>query len=124
MNASQLARRAYAPQTFPLKSNRAIEAQIVGQVTARLRSAAKRAATDFPAFVQALQDNRRMWVILATDVADTDNGLTKELRAQIFYLAEFTQQHTAKVLRDKASVDALIEINTSVLRGLNAGKAG
>ena len=123
MNASQLARQAYAPTALPLKSDRAIEAQIVGQITARLRSTAKHARTNFPAFVQALQDNRRMWVILATDVADSDNTLTKELRAQIFYLAEFTDQHTAKVLRDKASVSALIEINTSVLRGLNAGKA-
>lgn len=123
VNASQLAHQAYAPTAVPLKSDRAIEAQVLGKVTARLRSAARKAKTDFPAFVQALQDNRRMWVILATDVADSDNGLTKELRAQIFYLAEFTDQHTAKVLRDKASVDALIEINTSVLRGLNAGKA-
>lgn len=122
MNASQLARQAYAPTSFPLKSERAIESQIVGQVTARLRAATKAADTDFPAFVSALHDNRRMWVILATDVADTDNGLSKELRAQIFYLAEFTEHHTAKVLRNDASADALIEINTAVLRGLNAGK--
>lgn len=124
MNASQLARAAYAPKkAFTLKSDRAVEAQIVGQVTARLRSAAQSADTDFPTFVQALQDNRRMWLILASDVADSDNGLAKELRAQIFYLAEFTQQHTGKVLRNRASADALIEINTAVLRGLNAGKA-
>ncbi len=124
MNASQLARQAYAPTAIPLKSERAIEAQIVGQITARMRSAAKKAKANFPAFVQALQDNRRMWTIMAADVADTDNGLTKELRAQIFYLAEFTDQHTAKVLRDQGSVDVLVEINTAVLRGLNAGKAG
>lgn len=124
VNASQLARQAYAPTSIPLKSERAIEAQIVGQVTARMRSAAKRAKTNFPAFVQALQDNRKMWTIMAADVADTDNGLTKELRAQIFYLAEFTDQHTVKVLRDQGSVDVLVEINTAVLRGLNAGKAG
>jgi flagellar protein FlaF len=122
VNASQLARQAYAPTSFPLKSERAIEAQIVGQVTARLRAAAQAADTNFPAFVSALHDNRRMWVILATDVADTDNGLTKELRAQIFYLAEFTDHHTAKVLRGEADSDALIEVNTAVLRGLNAGK--
>lgn len=120
MNATQLARRAYAPTTFSLKPGRAVEAQIVGQITARLRAAAKTADTNFPAFVEALHDNRRMWVILATDVADADNGLAAQLRAQIFYLAEFTDLHTAKVLRNEATADALIDINTAILRGLNA----
>ena len=123
MNATQLARQAYAPTSFPLKSDRAIESQIVGQVTARLRRAATSADTDFPGLVRALHDNRRMWIILATDVADTDNGLSKALRAQIFYLAEFTEVHTAKVLRGEATAEGLIEINTAVLRGLNAGRA-
>ena len=123
MNATQLARKAYAPTTFSMKTGRATEAQIVGQITARLRAAAVQADRDFPALVRALHDNRRMWVILATDVADTENGLDPKLRAQIFYLAEFTDQHTAKVLRGEATADALIDINTAVLRGLNGGAA-
>ena len=122
MNAIELARQAYAPTSFPLKSDRAIEAQLVGQMTARLRSTAQNADANYPAFVQALHDNRQMWIRLAVDVADTDNGLPQNLRAQIFYLAEFTELHTGKVLRDAATADALIEINTAVLRGLNAGK--
>jgi len=69
-----------------------------------------------------MHENRQMWLILATDVAHEDNGLTKELRAQIFYLAEFTELHTAKVLRGQASAEPLIEINTAILRGLNAGQ--
>lgn len=122
MNAIELARQAYAPTTFPLKSDRAIEAQLVGQITARLRKTTENADAAFPAFVQALHDNRQMWIRLAADVSDSENGLTKELRAQIFYLAEFTELHTAKVLRGEATSAALIEINTAILRGLNAGK--
>lgn len=122
MNATQLARQAYAPSTFSLKPGRAIEAQIVGQVTSRLKAAAAKSQSDFPGFVKAMHENRQMWLILATDVAHEDNGLTKELRAQIFYLAEFTELHTAKVLRGQASAEPLIEINTAILRGLNAGQ--
>lgn len=122
MNAIELARQAYAPTSFPLKSERAIEAQLIGQITARLKAAAKKADTDFPAFAEALHANRLLWVRLAVDVADRDNGLSKELRAQIFYLASFTELHSDKVLRRDATAEALIDINTAVLRGLNAGK--
>lgn len=122
MNATQLARQAYAPKTFSLKPGRAVEAQIVGQVTSRLKAAAAHAQNDFPALARALHENRQLWLILATDVASEDNGLSKEVRAQIFYLAEFTDFHTTKVLKGEASADPLIEINTSILRGLNAGQ--
>jgi len=122
VNAIELARQGYAPKAFPLKSERAVEAQIIGQVTARLRKSAANADRDFPALVQVLHDNRKMWTMLALDVADSDNGLAPTLRAQIFYLAEFTEQHTVKVLRGVASADALVEINTAILRGLNASK--
>ena len=61
-----------------------------------------------------------MWTALAADVADKKNALPNTLRAQIFYLAEFTEQHTRQVQRKEADVSALIEINTAILRGLNA----
>lgn len=121
MNAIELARQAYAPTNTPLKSERSIEAQVIGKITARLRLAAARRDSDFPNFVDALSENRKLWNALAVDVASDDNDLTAPLRAQIFYLAEFTELQSAKVLRGEASADALIEINTSMIRGLNMG---
>ena len=55
---------------------------------------------------------------MAVDVANKDNELPEALRAQIFYLAEFTQLHSRKVLRREATVAPLVEINSSVMRGL------
>ena len=55
---------------------------------------------------------------MATQVADAKNALPQGLRAQIFYLAEFTLQHSRKALSGGASVRPLIEINTAVMRGL------
>jgi flagellar protein FlaF len=56
--------------------------------------------------------------MLAADVAEPDNGLPQELRARIFYLAEFTADHSRKVLRGGETVDALVDINTAMMRGL------
>ena len=119
MNVIEQARRAYAPTQAFTRTERSVEAQLMSQNTARLRAAAHSKNTNFPAFASAIYDNRRMWTTLAIDVADNDNGLPKELRAQIFYLARFTEEQSRKVLRGEASAEALIEINTAVLRGLN-----
>lgn len=114
MNAIELARQAYAPSPQTLRTPRSIEAQLFSEITRRL----SRAKDDHPALVAAVHDNRQIWVTLAIDVADPDNALPQPLRAQIYYLAEFTEQHSQKFLRGEASVDALIEINTAILKGL------
>lgn len=120
MNAIELARQAYAPSSFHLKTDRSVEAQAIGKITARLRISEERKDLNFPAFVAAIHENRKLWNTLAIDVIDDENGLNEALRAQIFYLSQFTEQHSAKVLKGDATAAALIEINTSVMRGLNA----
>jgi len=72
------------------------------------------------ALIEAMHENRKLWTALAADVASSDNGLTQELRARIFYLAEFTVEHTRKVLRNKATAVPLLEINSAILGGLQA----
>ena len=49
-----------------------------------------------------------VWTTLAVDVADASNKLPQELRAQIFYLSEFVQLHTGKVLARKARLAPLL----------------
>ena len=122
MNAIELARQAYAPTSFPLKSNRGIESQVIGKITSRLKITSEKKSQNFKAYVEALYENRKLWNTLAIDIVDVDNGLPAALRAQIFYLAEFTDVHSAKALRGEVTADALIEINTSVMRGLNSGQ--
>ena len=59
--------------------------------------------------------------LTAADVADRANGLPQDLRARIFYLAEFTDQHSSKVLSGKGKADVLVEINAAIMRGLREG---
>lgn len=122
MNAIEQARRAYGPANSPTKNSRTVEFQAFAKIINRLKTSSEAGKSGFPALVAALHENRSLWTLLAIDVADPDNGLSEMLRAQIFYLAEFTDHQTSRVLRGEASVDSLIEINTAVMRGL-AGQA-
>jgi flagellar protein FlaF len=126
VNAQALAQRAYAQTAAPTRTPRSAEYEVIARMTHRLKSASLEATTGVtPALAAALHDNRRMWITLAADVAGEGNGLPAELRARLFYLADFSRLHTSKVLAGKASVIPLLEINTAVLRGLReTGVAG
>ncbi|MGH1355000.1 MAG: flagellar biosynthesis regulator FlaF [Thalassovita sp.] len=116
MNALLSARRAYAQSAGPVRTPRGVEYEAFARITRQLKSAGTTGS--IRRLAPSIHDNRRLWTLLATDVADPNNSLPSELRARIFYLAEFTQQHSREVLRGKANVDALVEINLSVMRGL------
>ena len=118
MTAQTLAQRAYGQTAAPTRTARGTEYEVMARITHRLISSAKQGRKGFSQLCQAIHDNRRMWTILATDVADEANSLPQELRARIFYLAEFTHDHSSKVLRREATVAPLIEINSAVMRGL------
>lgn len=106
------------------KSAKDSEIEIILETTRRLRRANDTRNRDFPNFAAALQDNRKLWTILASDVASSGNGLPEDLRARIFFLGEFTQAFTRRALQDTLSVDPLIEINLAVLRGLSDKRNG
>lgn len=118
MNAFDMARTAYTSPAAPIRTARGTEYSAFAKITHQLRAAAAQKKTKFSEFAKALDDNRRLWNLLAGDVASADNQLPKELRAQIFYLAEFTQQQTSNILKGKADEASLIDINTSIMRGL------
>ena len=75
-------------------------------------------AREFNKLAHALYENQKLWRKLAMDVAHPDNLLPDELRARLIYLAEFTEHHTRKVLARTDTAIPLVEVNTSILRGL------
>jgi len=116
MNAYAQAHSAYATLS-PVRSDRANELEAFQRVTALLRG-----ADSHQKLVTALHKNRDLWSILAAEVARADNPLPAQLRAQIFYLAEFTVHQSRKVLNKDASVDALIDVNNSMIAGLSGSE--
>ena len=121
MNAFSQARRAYSTASAPIRTARGIEYDAIVRITYQLKTAAAKGKDGFISLVEAMYNNNKMWQIFAVDVADKDNSLPKELRAQIFYLAEFTKLHTSKVLARTADAAPLVDINLAILRGLRSG---
>lgn len=119
MNIIDLAQRAYAPKTATLRTGKSMEHQLFRDVTRTLRETANKLPANYPAFAEAIHANRAVWTHLAAQVADDDNALSRDLRARIFYLAEFTTFHSRKILKGEAEVGPLIEINTAMMRGLS-----
>lgn len=126
MNALELARTAYTSPASPIRTERGTEYETIARVTRDLRLATQDCRSDFKRFVKALHRNRQLWSLLAVNVADAQNALPPELRARLFYLAEFTLKHTQDVLARRAEADVLVEINAAVLQGLRSaeGSAG
>lgn len=121
MNVAEQARQTYARAAAPIHSPRQSEYAVIGKITHQLKDAALRKDIDFPAFASALHKNRSLWATLAVDIASPDNGLPDDLRARLFWLAEFTDAETARILRGKGDIAALIEVNAAVLHGLGQG---
>lgn len=119
MNALLQAQQAYAPTASATRTGRETESQLLQRSIAQLSRAAADLPRSFPQLVSALHQNRRVWTHLASSVADQDNALPADLRARLFFLAEFVEHHTRNVLRRKADVRPLIEINTAIMRGLS-----
>jgi flagellar protein FlaF len=123
MSAAAHAQSSYAHPARPLKTPRDIEYDLMAGITGRLTAALPPTRGRLnPSLVAALHDNSRMWAAFATDLANPGNAFPSDLRANLFALAEFTLKHSAKVLRDEATADVLIEINTAVMRGLRGSR--
>ncbi|WP_227286259.1 MULTISPECIES: flagellar biosynthesis regulator FlaF [Paracoccaceae] len=117
MNTTYMARSAYAQPASPVRTDRGTEYAVFEKVTARLVQA-ENSTRGVGQKAAAIHDNRQLWTLLAGDVATEGNALPQALRAQIFYLCEFTLSHSRKVLKEGASLAPLIDINTAVMRGL------
>lgn len=117
------ARAAYVRPDLAMNNPRGLEYDLLARATAALRSAEKDGDAGFPALVEALNNNLRLWTSFAADVAGANNGLPPELRAKLFYLYEFTAHHSRAVLERRGAASVLVAINTAVMRGLRGEAA-
>ena len=117
-------RNPYARPEAPQRTPRSLEYDLLARATQRLTTAAQRRSEDYPGLMAALDENLRLWSTLAADVAEPGNGLPAKLRAQLFYLYEFTAEHSRAIRERNASVDVLTDINTAVMRGLRGDGGG
>lgn len=104
------------------RNPRATEYEAFAHVTKQLTLGKGGEAGSIAALAAALAENQRLWSVLAEDVALPSNGLPPRLREGIFYLYQFTRQHSRKVLDGQGSVDVLVDINTAMMKGLRGDR--
>jgi len=110
--------KAYAQASTRTETPRELEYRLFGQVTRALMHAATVDKSDIATRIAALDWNRRLWSVLATDCSDSENALTGPVRAQIISISLFVSRHSSAVMRGEDDFEALIDINRSVMQGL------
>jgi flagellar biosynthesis activator protein FlaF len=72
---------------------------------------------------RALKYNQLLWSIIQADVAETDNALPEELKANLMSLSIFVDKQTSKGLINPNDelYDSLININLNIAEGLMEG---
>lgn len=112
------ARNGYARAAVPVRTDRSAEYALFARLTAALTALDENDRSQFPALAKAVTDNQRLWAALAEDLMHDGNRLPVPLRAQLLGIAEFVRRHTMEVLARRAALAPLIDINTSIMKGL------
>ncbi|WBU64303.1 flagellar biosynthesis regulator FlaF [Paracoccus aerodenitrificans] len=108
----------YGSALAKVETHRDAEARLLSRINNNLLCSMKHIADDYSAFVKALHENDQFWRQIATDLADDGNRLPEELRATLISLAGFVVGHSASVRRGSASIQPLVDLNKSIIRGL------
>ena len=110
---------AYQKAQRAAENPRSAEYRLFGQVTGALMDA-QSTGSKGPTLIDAIDWNRRLWSTLAVDCMDEGNKLPKELRAQIISLSLWVTKYSSQVMQDGVSLEPLIDINRTIMQGLNA----
>jgi flagellar protein FlaF len=97
------------------ETSRQTEYRLFAQVTRALMSAQ---TGDRKELREALDWNRRMWIVLEMSCASDENELPEETRAGIISLAIWIAKHSTKVLNGEGDVQAIIQVNRAIMDGL------
>ncbi|MES1158574.1 MAG: flagellar biosynthesis regulator FlaF [Terricaulis silvestris] len=112
--------KAYQRAATQAESPRELEYRAFGMATASLVRAKDLPASDRAGIAEALDANRRLWNVMSADCSLPSNRLPLALRAQIISLALWVSKYSNEVLRDGADIEALIDVNRSMMEGLAA----
>ena len=119
MTKYSLAKSAYGSTQNSTRSPRSLEYEAFSNATRALWKVHNNTQREYPDLIKALYENRRLWNFVASSVAGSENQLPDDLRARLFYLAEFTDLHSREVVKNGSSLKPLIDLNTAVASALH-----
>ncbi len=115
--------------TYKMVQNLAVtptqaEAQALTKAAMLLDQARHSVEHDYAAYATALFFNQTLWTIFQSDLSGDGNGLPENLRDDLLALSLFVDRRTTLALGDPRPkhLDALIEINRNLARGLAAAR--
>jgi len=114
--------QAYQKTQRTTENPRDTEFRLFGLVTRALQEAESEPRGSAK-LIEAVDWNRRLWTTLATDCSDQNNRLSVEVRAQIISLSLWVGRYSSHVIRSRASVEPLVEINRTIMQGLSGAEA-
>ncbi len=110
--------KAYQTTAARAENPRQTEYRLFGQVTRALVDAQSLDRSQIRERMDALDWNRRMWSVLASDCSTDGNRLPDQVRANIISLSIWVNKHTSLVMRNLEDIEPLIEINKIIMQGL------
>lgn len=108
---------AYGDVIRSTETPRTIEYRLLARMSAMLERAASPSAGP-AAMPTAIHENRMVWTAFAADLADDGNAWDTALRARLLSLARWVFAESDRVLRERKSPQALIDVNRAVMLGL------
>jgi flagellar biosynthesis activator protein FlaF len=109
--------KAYQKTQRTFANPRDTEYRLFAQITSALIDAKDLPRTD-QRLIQAIARNRELWTVLAADCGAEGNKLDDKLRAQIISLSLWVGRYSSTVMRERADVAPLIDINRTIMEGL------
>jgi flagellar biosynthesis regulator FlaF len=114
---------AYGAVIRSTESPRVIEYRVLARAVALLESAMSPSAG--PATLPtAIHENRMLWTAFAGDLAEDENAIEPALRARLLSLALWVFAESDRVLRERKNPQALIDVNRTVMMGLQPADTG
>ena len=111
--------QAYQKAAARAEDPRSTEYRLLGQVTRGLIDAQSAGRFELKTLSTALDHNRKVWSTFAADCAGDENALSAQLRASIISLSIFVMKYSSQVMREGADLQPLIDINRTIMQGLD-----
>ena len=108
---------AYGSVIRQTESAADIEYRVLARATGLLQDANQPGAGP-AALPLALHENRQVWSAFAADLAEQGNAWDDVGKARLFSLARWVLIEGDRVMRERASPAALIDVNLIVMQGL------
>ena len=119
-----LAHKAYGEVRNRTADNRSIERALFRQITDAMIEAQDAKQSDPEKWANAISRNLDLWTLLATDLMHPENQLNDGLRKSLLELSIFVRRTSTEILSGSDGLADLIDINESIIKGLENSGSG